>query len=273
MNSDSSKDPNISQAYRAAAQAEPGPQLDARILQAAHDALAKPAPKTASWSWLKLPIATLAVAVLATTVALQWRNAPQAPPLEISEASPPPALAMQAPEDVASKSSPAAKPAPQAPARRAVAPPILAERPPAPAAESNLGFTPNPPAPTASNELAKKQSPAAAPAPEAMADAQADAPAVSAAGAASPKAEFRLEAAPTLARERSSSDLRTFSKELSTSQPTLQQLDEIRKLKREGKLDAAKQALETLRKQFPQYKLPEDLRDLIDPPIGQPPAR
>ena len=79
MNSDSSKDPNISQAYRAAAQAEPGPQLDARILQAAHDALAKPAPKAARWSWLKLPIATLAVAVLATTVALQWRTAPQAP--------------------------------------------------------------------------------------------------------------------------------------------------------------------------------------------------
>ena len=261
MNSDSSKDPNISQAYRAAAQAEPGPQLDARILQAAHDALAKPAPKAARWSWLKLPIATLAVAVLATTVALQWRNAPQAPPLEISEASPPPALAMQAPEDVASKSSPAAKPVPQTPARRAVAPPILAERPPAPAA---------------SIESAKKQpSPAmaAAPAPEAMADAQAAAPAVSAAGVASPKAESRAETAPALARERLTSDLRTFSKELSTAQPTLQQLDEIRKLKREGKLDAAKQALKALRKQFPQYKLPEDLRDLIEPPVAQPPAR
>ena len=260
MNSDSSKDPNISQAYRAAAQAEPGPQLDARILQAAHDALAKPAPKAARWSWLTLPIATLAVAVLATTVALQWRTAPQAPPLEISEASPPPALAMQAPEDVASKSSPAAKPVPQTPARRAVAPPILAERPPAPAA---------------STESAKKQpSPAMAapPAPEALADAQADAPTMSAAGA-SPKAESRAETAPALARERLTSDLRTFSKELSTGQPTLQQLDEIRKLKREGKLDAAKQALEALRKQFPQYKLPEDLRDLIEPPVAQPPAR
>ena len=260
MNSDSSKDPNISQAYRAAAQAEPGPQLDARILQAAHDALAKPAPKAARWSWLKLPIATLAVAVLATTVALQWRTAPQAPPLEISEASPPPALAMQAPEDVASKSSPAAKPVPQTPARRAVAPSILAERIPAPAA---------------STESAKKQpSPAmaAAPAQEAVADAQDAAPAISAAGGASPKAESRMGTAPALARERLTSDLRTFSKELSTGQPTLQQLDEIRKLKREGKLDAAKQALEALRKQFPQYKLPEDLRDLIDPPVAQPPA-
>lgn len=260
MNSDSSKDPSISQAYHAAAQAEPGPQLDACILQAAHDALAKPVPKAARWSWLKLPIATLAVAVLATTVALQWRNAPQAPPLEISEASPPPALAMQAPEDVASKSSPAAKPVPQTPARRAVAPPILAERPPAPAA---------------STESAKKQpSPAmaAAPAPEAVADAQDAAPAISAAGA-SPKAESRAETAPALARERLTSDSRTFSKELSADKPTTQQLDEIRKLKHEGKLNAAKQALETLRKQFPQYKLPEDLRDLIDPPIAQPPTR
>ena len=113
---------------------------------------------------------------------------------------------------------------------------------------------------------------AAPPAPEALADAQADAPTMSAAGA-SPKAESRAETAPALARERLTSDLRIFSKELSTAQPTLQQLDEIRKLKREGKLDAAKQALEALRKQFPQYKLPEDLRDLIEPPVAQPPAR
>ena len=113
---------------------------------------------------------------------------------------------------------------------------------------------------------------AAPPAPEALADAQADAPTMSAAGA-SPKAESRAETAPALARERLTSDLRTFSKELSTGQPTLQQLDEIRKLKREGKLDAAKQALKALRKQFPQYKLPEDLRDLIEPPVAQPPAR
>ena len=266
MNSDPTKDPTLSQAYRAAAQAEPGPQLDARILQAAHAALAKPAPKAARCSWLKLPIATLAVAVLATTVALQWRTAPQAPPLEISEASPPPALAMQAPEDVKSKSGPAAKPTLQAPAQRAVAP----------AAESNLGFTPKPPEQTAGNASAKKQQSAAipaAPAPAPMADALDAAPTMSAAGSTNPKAESRLEAAPALARERSSSDLHTFSKELSTSQPTLQQLDEIRKLKREGKLDAAKLALESLRKQFPQYKLPEDLRDLIDPPIAQPPAR
>lgn len=272
MNSDSSKDPNISQAYRAAAQAEPGPQLDARILQAAHAALVKPAPKAPRWSWLKMPIATLAVAVLATTVALQWRNAPQAPPLEISEASPPP-LAMQAPENVANKSSAAAKPALQTPAQRAVAPPVLAERAPAPTAKSNLGFTPNPPAPAATNELAKKQSPAATPAQEALADAQADAPTISAAGAASPKAESRAETAPAIIQERSPSRFRTLSKELNTAQPTLQQLEAIRKLKQEGKLDAAKQALEALRKLFPQYKLPEDLRDLIDPPVAQPPAQ
>lgn len=266
MNSDPNKDPSISQAYHAAAHAEPGPQLDARVLQAAHDALKKPVPQAARWSWLKMPIATLAVAVLATTVALQWRNAPQAPPLEISDASPAPNL--QAPETVASKSSPAAKPA--APARRAVSPPILAEQPTAPVAESNLGFTPNPPSTTARNDLAKKQNPTPAPAQEAMADAQDAAPAISAAGAVSPKAESRTETAPAFARERSSSDMRTFLQERSASQPTLQQLDEIRKLKREGKLDAARQALEALRKQFPQYRLPEDLRDLIEPAASGP---
>ena len=114
---------------------------------------------------------------------------------------------------------------------------------------------------------------AAAPAQEAVADAQDAAPAISAAGGASPKAESRMGTAPALARERLTSDSRAFSKELSADKPTTQQLDEIRKLKREGKLDAAKQALETLRKQFPQYTLPEDLRDLIDPLVAQPPAR
>lgn len=62
----------LSQAYREAARAEPGPALDARILAAAHQAtLAKPASRhTGIWRWL-VPASSLAVLVLALGVVLR----------------------------------------------------------------------------------------------------------------------------------------------------------------------------------------------------------
>ena len=247
MNSDPTKDPTLSQAYRAAAQAEPSPQLDARILQAAHAALAQPARKAARWSWLTLPFATAVVAILATTVALQWRAAP-IPPLVVSESSPPPALAMK-PASTDKSAAPATQMAGVEQAKKqTIERHALASAP----------------------QSRKLEAPT--PATDALADAQV-APAISAAGAASSAAESRAETAPARAPERLSSDFLPLSNEQSADKPTPQQLEDIRKLKREGKLDAAKQATETLRKQFPHYKLPEDLRVLIEPTAADPQTR
>lgn len=153
-----SQDDNVRRAYRAAAQAQPGaepsPQLDASILQAAHAALQKPAYKPARWSWLILPLSAAAVAILATTLVLQKRQA------------------------------------------------------------------------TPSDKLA--------------------------------------EAEHAQVRARQYEALGSLAKARSAAQPTEKQIEEIRKLQRDGKLDAAKKALAELRKKFPQYTVSEDLRALIE---------
>lgn len=269
MSNDPHLDDTIRQAYRAAAQTEPGPQLDARILQAAHAALKTPKQtpvhKPARWSWLVLPFSAAAVAILVTTLVLEFRPTPSTQPLE--SASAPPTSAM--------KPEVAAAPATQPPEQpiAAVQPEKKAPRPAAPASrnarqdqaariasaetalleqrrQASEKMAAAPPL-ARSVESAPRPTPSPVQPPE---DADAAAVGSSAAAAAEPRP-------PEAKREAFSPQAKARSPET----PTDKQLEDIRKLQREGKLEAAKKALAELRKQFPHYKVPEDLRGLIEP--------
>lgn len=268
-------DETIRQAYRATAQAEPGPVLDARILRAAHAALTAPARKTARWSWLLLPLSAAAVAILVTTLALQWREAPSMPPLDsVAVNAPPPVIAQH---EVA-KAEGAAKPARQhAELKIASAKPTpKAERrdvTPTATVNNDAALQKQPALQSATAEpVITRDLPAAPPAPAAVEPLADAAPAETGASisataeprAFAPRPPAAQSQAPLTDRLTEVGSLR--SKAASGAEtPTQKQITEIRKLKHEGKLEAAKKALTALRKQFPQYQLPEDLRALIEP--------
>jgi hypothetical protein len=314
MSNDPHMDDTIRQAYRAAAQTEPDPQLDARILQAAHAALATPVRKPVRWSWLMLPFSAAAVAILVTTIVLQLRQTPSTPSQESASA---PATQAAKPEVAA---APAAQPpdlkiasakpekkaerhAQAAPASRAVRQDQAAqnaaagaalqdrrrsEREQLAAAEAQAKQKPDlkiaaaPPL-TRGAESAPKPAPSVAQ-PSADADSTAVGAAVSgaseaarpsaahappapapAAQRAEPSADRLAETQPAIASKPEALD--TLAKARSPGKPTDKQLEDIRRLQREGKLEAAKKALAELRKQFPLYKVPEDLRGLIEPGV------
>jgi len=281
MSTDPHLDETMRQAYRAAAQAEPGPQLDARILQAAHAALETPARKPARWSWLVLPFSAAAVAIVVTTVVLQLRQTPSTPPLESASA---PATQAAKPEVAAAKpEKKAERPAQAAPTSRAVrqnqAAQIAAaeeaqrrsdsEQLAAAAArakqQAELKIAAAPP-------LARSVESAPRPVPSpAQPMAEADTPVGAAAsGAARPSVAAAAppaakQAEPAADRLAETEAYSPPSKVRGPEKPTDKQLEDIRKLQREGKLEAAKKALAELRKQFPLFKVPEDLRGLIEP--------
>lgn len=264
-NNQSPDDEIIRQAYRATAQAEPGPALDARILRAAHAALTTPARKTARWSWLVLPLSAAAVAILVTTLALQWRETPSMPPLDsVAVNASPPVIAQH---EVA-KAEGAAKP------DRQHAELKIASAKPTPKAE-HRGVTPTA---TVKNEAALQKQPAlqsatAAPQAPAAVEPLAGATPAETGASISATAEPRAFAPrpPAAQRQAPLTDRLAEVESLQSKAangaetPAQKQIAEIRKLKHEGKLEAAKKALAALRKQFPQYPLPEDLRALIEP--------
>ncbi len=254
MSNDPHMDDAIRQAYRAAAQTEPGPQLDARILQAAHAALESPKQTPARWSWLVLPFSAAAVAILVTTLVLQLRPTPSTQPLESAGA--PPTSAMK-PEVAATPKPEKKTPGPTAPASRASRQDQAAQIAGAEAAlleqrrKESEKMAAAPP-------LTRSVESAPRPAPSPVLPLEdADATALGASAAA--------EAEPRPAPEAKREALSTQAKDRSPEMPTDKQIEDIRKLQREGKLEAAKKALAELRKQFPHYKVPEDLRGLIEP--------
>lgn len=287
MNTD---DNTIRQAYRDAAQGEPGPQLDARILQAAHAALETSKNKPARWSWLVLPFSAAAVAILVTTLVLQLRPTPSTPALESASAPPlqaakPEVAAALPPEPKIAAAQPAkkaesAKPQDQdlriataEPAEKALRREESAKQ----TAVSELTQQRKQERQIASAEPASTRSaasaPAAQPAPSGGVAPLADAASVGV-GAAAIQEEARPKAAyapPPAAPVASAAPapkleaLNTLSKARAPAQPSEKQVEDIRKLQREGKLEAAKKVLADLRKQFPHYKVPEDLRGLIEP--------
>jgi hypothetical protein len=265
-------DDSVRLAYRDAVQAqpriEPAPQLDARILQAAHAALQTPARKPARWSWLLLPLSATALAILVSTVVLQSRQAPRPPEPDnvAANAARPAAKAEIARSAAPKKNEPARKQdqalqlaaaeQAQAQRRREAATATAAEAAATQAKqERDLKIAAAEPPPTRRIEPAPSGA-------KPMADA---APTQVAAAPAAPPAE-RVTAAPAPgALEQKFEAMGHLAKSRGTAQPTEKQLEDIRKLQREGKREAAKKALAELRKQFPLYKVPEDLRALIEP--------
>ena len=292
-------DEMIRQAYRAAAQAEPSPQLDAHILQAAHAALKTPAHKPARWSWLVLPLSAAAVAILVTTLVLQPHPAPSTPPLETASTSAP-SQGMQPETAQPSSVAEAAKPAPEFQVADATAAKNAQDRKARPAssaaakpdqqrmqaatdeAAAQVKHRNDIAALTGAAEQAKQKTQEttiaaiepAAPTPALAAakpsgaigpSAAASSPSPSAAMRQAPLSDKMAETENPQTSARSIETLGALAKAPNADKPTAKQLEEIRKLQRKGKLDAAKKALAELLKAFPQYPVPEDLRALIEP--------
>ncbi|MBK6744419.1 MAG: hypothetical protein IPG66_16225 [Hydrogenophilales bacterium] len=102
------RDPNLSQAYRDAPHPEPSSALDARILNAARQAVAKPAVRRRpTWFAWAIPFSSVAVLVLGVTLLLDMQQ--RAPEVLESPTAPPPDIRLNIPRSSACQ---VVKPAP-----------------------------------------------------------------------------------------------------------------------------------------------------------------
>ncbi len=271
------RDPHLSQAYREADHPEPSPALDARVLEAARQAVARPsvrghARKPARWFAWALPLSTAAVLVLGITLlfevqrqAPEFMEAPGAMPpsarSEMADAAPAPTPAEPT---VASKHLAEAEPAPQAgmtgPAERAdESAPADGE-----AAHRAAAAGAPEPQPFPAQAAARAEAP---PAPRALPMATRDAAESAANLAGPPTAPLAApspagvvppgrESAPALGQAPGQ------RKAEKVAERPEQMVETIRRLLREGRPDEARKALEKLRRAYPGFTLPEDLQGL-----------
>ena len=265
------RDPLLSEAYRDADHPVPPPALDAAVLDAARHAVA-PAPHRRWFAWAA-PMATTAVLVLGLSMLLRIR---EEAPETLREAPPPSPAARSEPAPTASPGTPADLAAQPAPA----ASPPRSERGDARLAEARSAPTPAPA--TLTPALAPQAaSPEAAVAPQAppeprpfpapaastqQLEALRPAPPVPAAASPSPRQADRLERAapaPAPAREAAPSFNQGMHK-LKAASPGAEGpepwVETIRQLLRQGRGEEARKALEELRRRYPEFELPEDLR-------------
>lgn len=255
MNEPEERDPALSRIYRQATGGEPSPALDAAILAAARGAAAKPLRRPRWWQRLVAPVALAVTVVMAVMLSVTVDRQPEAPEVRISRDVP----AEQAPAPVELRelqtARPAAKtesaPAPRArmEAKKAVSEPMphrLPEQAPAVAGSAAEAMAPPPAAaPPAAAPVATpaQREPAPARAEEAIGANRDDlrrfesrkiAPAAGAVAPAAPSAQSTM--------------------------PALAWLDEIRSLRRAGRMEEAARSLAQFRAAYPDYPLPEDLR-------------
>jgi resuscitation-promoting factor RpfA len=257
-------DPELSQAYQRAAQAEPPPALDARILDAARRAVTPQPRRRPAWFGWAVPLSSMAVLVLGISMLLRMQQeAPEAlrevqsplparPPQLTQVPSPqretpvqPPAAGPGKPAaqstGAAPRSAPAAVPLPASPEREAVGVDAEMEM----AAESaDVAAPPSPAMP--------RPSPAPEVAQENRAEARSSVPAFSA-------GISRLKSAAPAA-----------AKAPPPEETPEQWVDSIRQLLRQGNIDAARTRLEAMRKRFPDFPLPPDLEPARCCPRGVP---
>ncbi len=228
---DNPRDPALSRLYGKASQPEPPAALDAAILAAAQAATTAQRPPRRPW-WLRLqaPLALAASAILAIALTLSIdRN----PPGESGSPASTPGQARPAAERAAptgpdtSSAAPPGAPAAVAPARKE-APPRTESKQETPA--------------SAQNSAAKGlSSPTADAANENLAGG--DHRKARAAPAATPTLQASREAAAPMAPK-----------------PPEAWLEEIRALRRQGKVAEADRGLSEFRAAYPDYRLPEDFR-------------
>lgn len=256
-------DAELSQAYREARHPEPSPALDARILAAAQAAVA-PQRRRPAWFGWAVPLSTTAVLVLG--ISLLFRMQLEAPETLREDMPPLPTIESDA--------NPKATPAPVA---RSVAPaaPVMAERQADRAAAAPIPRSaPTVAAPvpeSASNEAAVASVASAPAALEERAAVPAPAPSDTASAGASLVKEDairaeRNSAAKSLspsAAPASAARLKQGMSRMRAAEPMLespeQWVESIRKLLREGHIEAARKSVEGLQKRYPDFPLPPDL--------------
>ncbi len=228
------RDEQLSRLYREADRIEPPRALDAAILAAAREAV-KPAPSRRAWwqAWT-LPMGVAATVVLTVTLTLMVQQEQERPMSEAPPTQGAPATAPQEKPDAAAD---------------------LAVKPAAPR--------------EAKQEAVKREAEgpavAPAPAPETAAPAGAVAPRAPMAefaesvAPARPAAVMRQQAAPAADAVESRAKSAPLRKEAVGAAPA-QWLEDIREMKKQGKEKEAAEALAEFRKAYPDYRLPEDLR-------------
>lgn len=276
------RDTQLSQAYRDAPHPEPSSALDARILEAARQAMAKPtARRRPSWFAWAVPFSTAAVLVLGITLLFEMQR--QAPEVLESPTAIPPAVSLEKAETATEQE---AKQAESGILRSQdkVAKPTSSVAGPARAQskESPKRSAPEPVAADSAAPIVEAPQPQPFPAQPAAVPAPPPPPAVKAApmpvpeaarstGGAGNLADQAAEAMsmpPPQAMESTNAGAsalgnaqakRKFDKPIETPK---QMVETIRRLMREGYLDEAKQTLDRLRRTYPGFDVPEDLRRL-----------
>jgi hypothetical protein len=231
------RDPRLDAAYRDAPREEPPAELDARVRAAAHRAVAAAprslgarARRSALAGW-RLPLSIAATALIAVTVSLMVRE-------EESILSRP-----EAPAPAAAPAAPAVTPEPPTPAGEAQtrdeAAPAPFKREPATAAPAARPAIPPPPA---ERPTSREERPWPGTASDAAAPSDRERPAPARASAAKRGA---APAAPAL-------------EQAAPRSPELW-LEEIRRLRAEGREDEAAAELAELARRYPDFRLPPDL--------------
>ena len=277
------REAELSQAYREADHPRPSPALDARILEVARQAVA-PVRRPSRWSAWAIPLSTTAVLVLGLTLLFEvQRQAPEymAPPGALDSPAPGEmrdAVPQPAEPTMPQRGAAQEEPVPQAEAMDSAeglggvagqAPAAARER----MAVEQRAAVPAAPEPqpfparagAASTAPAAKAEAQVMPAP--MAD-RSTAEAVSnlADSAAHPAAPPSALAPPAQEKAPAASFSQTERKRKAVAAPVPQGpeqwVETIRKLMREGRLEEARTELEKLRRAYPGFALPEDLRGL-----------
>ncbi len=237
------RDPILSEAYREASQAEPAKLLDDRILAAARAAVAPKRQRRSRWFAWAIPLSTAAVLVLAVTLILDMQR--QAPPHGLE------GLPAETPSLTMNDSAPAAKAEAEhiaSPAKREVTPGASAARPgPARAEEAAPPAIATPEANPFPAQRAARQAAALAESRNAAAAGSVAVESSPAFGAAA-KAQSAAPDTSTVEADHAP-----------TSGPEVR-VREIRRLLREGRDEEAHKALLGLRRQYPDYPLPDDLK-------------
>ncbi len=278
-------DSRLAALYRKLPRPEPDAALDAAVLAMARRAAAAPAPRPAPRRRHWLPLLG-AAATVALAVGIAYRLAPQLGNQRGVPASSGASDAARREEAQApaatTQAAPPARPAPPA----AVTPPVETDRrqlqkvenaaapapAPFPGATDATAAAAKAPAPAAAgrvaaNREAEMKKSAAAVSESAAAPASMSAPAQAAAAPAEPALRVGTPAgnafeAPKPAKDRAQDHAYSAAVLRNSRLYPESWIAEIQRLLRAGRREEARQNLELFRSKYPDYRLPEDLRDL-----------
>ena len=264
-------DPKLSRLYREASREAPPAALDAAILAAARERIAKPERrKRSSWLNWMAPASAIATLVLGVSIALLVeREQPATTPGKILEQTAPSPAAPPAASETESAKAKAADSAAPAAATKKQAPATAAPaHAPAPAAQTPA------PAPAAPMQAPARAAEPGPPAAEAFPAERRAGPAergMAAPDAAESKSSRELNAAGDAAPGAAASGAPAAPAGAGKVAPLRQQairrspeawLEEISRLRRDGREQEAARQLAEFRKAYPAHSVPESLRSL-----------